>query len=240
MSGIDRERSAAGPLFQTHAPGTWDEVEGHAKEKAMLQSFATTGRWRNLLIVGDPGIGKTTLAELYVRRLVCGSANGPDPCGHCAACVGGLDLPYALGPAVLRVSGTNGDPLQVMGLIGDDIGYCKAIIIDEADRLLSTAQRLIGLIDRYKEVTVILTAISDQMFRKYGNGQLNSRCQVLQLKPLEEAEICALLDRVHRAVTGKLLPDQALQHVLESLASRGVEGRARDALQELEAYHAAT
>lgn len=86
------ERRAAS-LAERYRPRAWPDVLGHADAVAFLRDQAARAKdedddlagGRSVLIVGPPGSGKSSLAELYGRAIHCSELGG-DPCGQCSDC----------------------------------------------------------------------------------------------------------------------------------------------------------
>ena len=233
------EPGARLPLHEAYAPANWEEVVGHAEVKATLRGHVESRTRQHVLLVGPSGTGKTTMARLYARALLCERPAAGTACGTCPPCTDGESGLYFQSGSTLTVSGTSDDPGAVLRHLSENIGYCKVVVINEADRLLSKSLRLISLMEQYPNVVFVLTAITDQEFKKFGDGQLNGRCPPLRLQPLSDEEVSAVLDRAYRAETGEPLPAELRAEVLSRLVENEAQGRARDALQALDSCLAA-
>lgn len=80
-------------LAEEKRPKTWDEFVGNNHIKETLQYFITNYKTQSLsciFITGNPGTGKNSLANLWIKSLLClnRSKDSPHPCGNCEVCKG--------------------------------------------------------------------------------------------------------------------------------------------------------
>lgn len=65
----------------------WGEIIGHQREIEVLRAGLARGRTAHAyLFVGEPGVGKRTVADVFTRALVCEAEGESHPCGHCRSC----------------------------------------------------------------------------------------------------------------------------------------------------------
>lgn len=77
----------------TYRPNKFEEVLGNPHIKNQLKVWVSKKFYpKTILLVGECGIGKTTLARLISRRFVCASAitDSIEPCGKCGPCLAQL------------------------------------------------------------------------------------------------------------------------------------------------------
>ena len=147
---------------EKYRPHTLDDLIVTDETRTIVTSFIQRAEIPNLLFIGSPGVGKTTLAKIIVKD--------------------GLNCQYLY----INASDENGiDTIrskvtqfaQTMSLDGQ----IKVIILDECDGLSQDAQRALrNTMEEYAQLTrFILTA-------NYGHRvipALQSRCQSLDLTP---------------------------------------------------------
>ncbi len=83
---------------------SWSTLVGHQKIASWFRTAIQQGRLGgSFLLVGSPGIGKRTVANLLARTLLCESSDPQEmnPCGKCQACV---QVEAETHPDVVRVS----------------------------------------------------------------------------------------------------------------------------------------
>ena len=148
-------------LTTAYRPRTFDEVVGQdatvkgvrayvAKARA-AHAAGSTNYPHGLLFSGESGCGKTTLAFIVARALVCENIQpGYNPCGECDSCLSVYD--YETGESnplcAKRVIASTGT--ANMSAVGDLISYTsvrsplpsglKIVIIDECHRMSAAAQ----------------------------------------------------------------------------------------------------
>ena len=57
------------PFHLKYRPSTWDELVGHAGTVKSIRGALESGRARSFLLVGDSGVGKTTIARIMATEL---------------------------------------------------------------------------------------------------------------------------------------------------------------------------
>jgi DNA polymerase III delta prime subunit len=132
------------------------------KNKSIIESFNTTKEIPNLLFLGTPGLGKTTLAKIIVKSI--------------------LDCQYLY----INASDENGidtirSKVTSFAQTKSFDGKIKVIILDETDGLSLDAQRALrNTMEEFAKITrFILTA----NYKHRVIAALQSRCQSLDLTP---------------------------------------------------------
>ena len=168
-----------------------------------------------LLIHGRPGLGKTVLARLFARRLLCeGPAGGDLPCGECAACLWfeqgnhpdfRILEPEALFAAEAEHRATEGEPrkregeaasrqiridqvreLQDFLTIGTHRGGVRVVVVRPAEAMnVATANALLKSLEEPAPKTAFLL-VSSAPDRLLPT--VRSRCQKIAVAPAAAAE----------------------------------------------------
>ncbi len=123
------------------------ELIGKEKEIARLSAFTQSGRVPHaVLLSGEQGVGKKTLALHFAQMLLCENLSGGDVCGSCSSCV---KLSSGFHPDVVIVSSENGansihiDAIRAMrsdAYIKPNEADFKIFILVDADRMTLSAQ----------------------------------------------------------------------------------------------------
>lgn len=195
---------------------SWATLIGHQKVERWFQSAIQQRRLGgSFLLVGAPGIGKRTVADLLARTLLCESSDpsAMNPCGACEACV---QVQAGTHPDVVRVAkpaDKSTIPLEL--LIGPtearmQEGFCrdlrlkpmaglrKVAILQDADFLSEEGANCLlkTLEEPPSGAVVLLIGTSEQ--RQLPT--IRSRCRIIRLGPLSAADGMRLLREVHQVV----------------------------------------
>lgn len=197
----------------TPARANWSDLIGHDKVRGWFESAIRQNRLGgSFLLVGSPGIGKRTVANLLARTLLC-QRNEPvamNPCGVCPAC---LQVNAETHPDVVRVRKPDDKTLiPVELLIGPrearmQEGFCRDIrlrpssgkrkvaILQDADFLNEEGANCLlkTLEEPPAGAVVMLIGTSEQ--RQLPT--IRSRCQILRLGPLSGGDAVRLIREVH-------------------------------------------
>ena len=169
-----------------------------------------------LLVHGRPGLGKTVLATLFARRLLCeGPAEGDLPCGVCAACLwfaqgNHPDFRLLEPEALSEPRATEGEPrkregeaasrqiridqvreLQEFLAIGTHRGGPRVAVVRPAEAMnIATANALLKSLEDPPPGTVFLLVSSapDRLL-----PTVRSRCQRIGVAPAGVADATAWL-----------------------------------------------
>ena len=182
-----------------------------------------------LLITGQAGFGKRSLAMLIAMGLLCEAESGAKPCGVCGSCIRCQDGNH---PDLIRVrpgepldpgeeKGKKSIPVKDIRIVAQTVGQHafegarKAVIIEQAETMTAQAQN--ALLKTLEEppagVTFCLTSVSAGLLLP----TTVSRCRELPLHAWSDAEI-------RRALKEKgCAPDRA---AAAARASGGSMGRA--------------
>jgi replication factor C small subunit len=152
---------------EKYRPATIDELIVDEDIKSIVKDFAKAEQIPNLLFVGSPGTGKTSLAKILVHDVL--------KCNYLY-----LNASDENGIDTIRTKVSNFSQTKSFD------GKVKVVILDEADGITAQGQQALrNLIESYSGYTrFILTA----NFKHKIITPLQSRCQSLNLKPsLEQA-----------------------------------------------------
>lgn len=191
----------------------WSTLIGHEKIHRWFSSAIRSERLGgSFLIVGSPGIGKRTVANLLARTILCSQSNMADmkPCGVCASC---QQVAAGTHPDLIRASKPAGKSfIPLEALIGPpdarmQEGFCRDIrlrpmqgdrkvaILEDADFLNEEGANCLlkTLEEPPSGAVVILIGTSEQKQLP----TIRSRCQILRLGPLSIEDAAKLLRQEH-------------------------------------------
>ena len=119
---------------QKYRPRAFEDVLGQEGAQAVLEKLVT-GEPTSVALVGATGVGKSTLAQLYARALLCvGPRQGANPCGTCANC-----LDWARGEAP-------GEYFELLAN-GQHAGALRRVISESASRWRLSGRAVVVLED---------------------------------------------------------------------------------------------
>lgn len=147
-------------LVEKYRPTTLDEYLATDEFKAMIQKFIDDGDIPHLLLHGDAGIGKTTLAKLLVKNIDC-------------------DVMY------INASDENGIDVirDKIKSFASTLGMhdMKVIILDEADGISSSGQQALrNVMEEFSRYTRFILTCN---YIERVIDPIQSRCQVFSINP---------------------------------------------------------
>ena len=174
--------AANAPLAERMRPRSLDDFMG---QKQVVEALAAAlsgdgGAVRNMILWGPPGTGKTTLARLVAER------SGLEFETLNATSSGVKEVRALLDRARMRLGGD---------------GKRTLVFIDEIHRFNKVQQDSLLHASEDGLITLIGATTENPSFEV--NAALLSRCKVHVLKPLEDADLSALIDRALGAVNAK-------------------------------------
>ncbi|WP_146534240.1 DNA polymerase III subunit [Rubripirellula reticaptiva] len=205
----------------------WSTLIGHDKAQRWFAAAIKQNRLGgSFLLVGSPGIGKRTVANVLARTLLCQRSDPRlmSPCGVCPSC---LQVNAGTHPDVVRVCKPDDKSLiPVELLIGSrenrmQEGFCRDIrlrpmvgkrkvaILEDADFLNEEGANCLlkTLEEPPSGAVVMLVGTSEQ--RQLPT--IRSRCQILRLGPLSNQDAAKLLRQVH----GVEASDEAIENAMD-------------------------
>lgn len=213
---VEPQASSSAPLAERLRPRSLSEFAGQShlvgEGRILRRLIEGAGKLPSLILWGAPGTGKTTLARLLADK------SGGRFVPMSAVFSGVKDLRDAIAEAKREAR----------------FGIRTILFIDEIHRFNKGQQD--ALLHAVEDGTVTLIGATTENPSFEVNGALLSRCRVLVLNPLGEAEIKSILQRAlvdeERGLAG--LHAEIADEILDRLA-HAAGGDARVALAALEA-----
>lgn len=191
-------------LTNAFFPTRYEEIVGQQAACEYLRSLTVGRKMRkNVLLHGDVGSGKTSLATIYVRAMLCNAttAHG-SPCGECVPC----RTPLEKQPRFIHydVPADGGDAISILSTV-DSAKRASSpenfviVFFDEAQALEQDAcQALLGAVERSSqhEAGYDLAFIFATTDPSALSPALKSRLHPLPIQKLELSDARLLLHRV--------------------------------------------
>lgn len=216
-------------LATKYRPKTFGEVVGQESAVDVLKNVLSKG-WRPPAIsfCGPFGTGKTTLARLLARALLCKDRKGVEPCGVCSNCKAVDNDNH---PSYLELDAASQGLVADVRAMKDQIGYrasgdLRILLYDESHMLSKEAQNaLLQTLEEGVRGVMFLFCTTDPQRML---PTVFSRCIALDMRLLTATQLTDRLKFVADA-EGIKYDDKALR-----IISTYVRGHARDALQLLD------
>jgi len=217
-------------LARKHRPETFARVVGQEPIARTLQNALQSGRLAHAyLFTGPRGVGKTSMARILAKALLCERGPTPDPCLQCARCrgvAGGSDLD------VLEIDGASNRGIENIRDLRQNVRYAaagggyKVYIVDEVHQITQDAfNAFLKTLEEPPPRVVFVFATTEP--RKVPET-IRSRCQEFEFRRIPEPAIAAHLRDVCAGEGFSLAPG------LDVAIARRARGGLRDALSLLD------
>lgn len=187
----------------------WDDIVGHKRQIQVLRAGLRAQRSAHAyLFVGEPGVGKGLVADIYTRALMCHHATeGHAPCGQCASCQVSLDAhpdAVTLTPEGTSIKIDQIRAIQRQLLYRPEVGRKKVVRVDLADDLTEQAQNaLLKSLEEPPEFVAFIL-LSQQVHAVLPT--VRSRCVQLRFGRVSNQEISrALVEAGHEPDRAQVL-----------------------------------
>lgn len=212
-------------LANIYRPKTFADVVGQEGEVDVLRTMVEK-KWRPpaIMLTGPFGTGKTTLARLITRALLCDKPNGIEPCGECDSC---KSMDRDNNPNYTEIDSASAGLVDDIRHMKETTSYrsgskIKVITYDESHMLSKAAQNALLTIleEGAKDVLFIFcTTEANRML-----PTIQSRCIVLRLKLLTSGQIAS---RVRKVAELEGIP---VEDKVPGLIGTYVRGHVRDSM----------
>ena len=217
-------------LARKWRPRTFADVAGQSHVVRALENALNSGKLHHaFLFTGTRGVGKTTIARIFVKALNCERAVSADPCGECSSCLAidqGRFVDFLEVDAASRTGVDDARELLDNAQYTPAAGRFKVFLIDEVHMLSKPAfNALLKTLEEPPPHVKFLLATTDP--QKIPATVL-SRCLQFNLKRLPQATIVERLSLVCGRETIVAEPGAVVR------LARAAAGSMRDALSLLD------
>jgi len=179
-------------------PQFFDEVVGQEHISTTLKNAIKNDRIAHAYIFAGPrGVGKTTTARIFAKRLNCLSPEGGEPCNKCDMCKaynGSQSLD------IIEIDGASNRRIEEIRTLRESVKYAptrgeyKIYIIDEVHMLTTESfNALLKTLEEPPEKTVFIFATTDVHKVPL---TIISRCQRFDFRRIELNAIVDTLDKI--------------------------------------------
>jgi DNA polymerase III gamma/tau subunit len=242
--------------LKLNRPRAFRDILGHnrwldALESNLKQERLTTVH-QPIALIGQPGVGKRTLARMYAQALICEQAlvarTDAAPCGQCDECRAMDTSSFAY--VEKNVAGAIGDEMDrqpeqkdraniVHTLIERDGGLNTAavriVVFNDAEELAGEAADIaLKTVEEDIARTLYVFVVNDE---ERFSAALRSRCSIYRIGPILAEDIVGRLSRICRE-RGTIGDETALQAI--AVAAAGSFARALQLLEPVERGGAVT
>ncbi len=217
-------------LARKWRPRTFADVAGQGHVVRALENALNSGKLHHaFLFTGTRGVGKTTIARIFVKALNCERSVSAQPCGECSSCLAidqGRFVDFLEVDAASRTGIDDARELLDNAQYSPAAGRFKVYLIDEVHMLSKPAfNALLKTLEEPPPHVKFLLATTDP--QKIPVTVL-SRCLQFNLKRLPQATIVERLTRVCGSEGISVEPGAIVR------LARAAAGSMRDALSLLD------
>lgn len=185
------------PLDLKYRPRNFSSVCGNAGPVKILKSKSRSRdiSRRSILLGGQKGLGKTTIARIIARSILCDNLNDGDPCGQCDTC-------NSINSSSSNLyeefdAATQGSVEKIRGFLEDlefftFEGKPKVITMDEAHRLSIQAQDALLKPLEDRRLFIIMCTTEPHKIRV----PVRSRLEEYSISPPDEKELVERLSLI--------------------------------------------
>lgn len=221
------------PLITKHRPKVFADVIGLPDVTNALEQSILEGDIANAyLLVGSSGGGKTTIARIIARTVMCETRNA---CGTCASCLASED--FGSHPDYQELNcGENGKIDEIRRIISTShnspiLGGMRVIILDEAHRLTGPSlEALLKPLEEPAEKTLWILCTTETQSLK---DTIKNRCNIIPIKPVDPATLAKYLFKLSKKELGKDFNKTVMKPVSIGIADM-TGGYIRSALSTLD------
>lgn len=217
-------------LYNRCRPKLFSDVVGQESETSVIKSMLEKG-WKPsaIMLSGGYGCGKTTLARLIARAILCDNRQGSEPCGVCESCKA---MDSDSNTSYLEIDSASHGLVGDIRTLKDEASYRsiggkpRIVTLDESHMISTQGQNaMLQILEEGKEGVLFIFATTEASKML---PTIRSRCVELNLKLLTVSEIYSRLVKVAEQ-EGIAYEDKALKVI-----ATYVKGHMRDALVLLE------
>lgn len=223
---IASDKSEHQALARKYRPQSFNDVVGQDNVVKALSNTINANRLHHAyLLTGTRGIGKTTIARIIAKALLCNCGISSNPCGKCQAC---LEIAQGTYPDVIEIDAASQTKVEDTRQLLENtqyppvLGRFKIYIIDEVHMLTNSSfNALLKTLEEPPAYVKFILATTDP--QKIPATVL-SRCIQFKLRALSEDEI------KHRIMSIAQIEQINASDDVLSLIARAAKGSMRDAL----------